>query len=122
MDTTIPNHPSGYAALLTTSSTGAVIGTTVPWSTGLARSGNRLLGNRLGSNECNAVPIVCVCGWDGRPDGVGDVAAAGITGGNVDWITLRDGFGESGGDGRNIRSGMFRNPLDEFGRRILLIR
>ena len=46
----------------------------------------------------------------------------GTIGGKVDCITLRDGLVESGGEGRNIRSGMLRNLLDGPGRRVLWMR
>lgn len=55
-------HPSPYAELLTTSSTGADIGSTAPCSTGLASTGVLRLGNKFGSKACNAVPRVCGCG------------------------------------------------------------
>lgn len=122
MDTTRPSHPSAYAALRTTSSTGAVIGTTAPCSTGFARTGNRLLGKMPGIRELSAVPIVWICCWDGRPEAPGDAEVPGTTGGNVDCITLRDGLAESGGEGRNIRSGTLRNWLDGAGRRALWMR
>ena len=41
------------------SSTLALIGTTAPWRTALARIGVLRLGKSAGSKLCNIVPIVC---------------------------------------------------------------
>ena len=54
-------QPSPYAELLTTSSTGADMGTTAPCRTGLASTGVLRLGNRCGRREWSAVPTVCSC-------------------------------------------------------------
>lgn len=54
-------QPSPYAELLTTSSTGADMGTTAPCSTGFASTGVLRLGKRCGRREWSAVPTVCGC-------------------------------------------------------------
>lgn len=69
-----------------------------------------------------ADPTVCVCWGDGRPCGPPDVVAAGIIGGKGDCTVFSDGVSASGGEGKKARSGMFRNGVDELGRRMLYIR
>lgn len=69
--TAICKKPSGYAAAFPNSSIEALIGTTAPCSTGCARSGLRLLGNREGKVVFSAVPSVCGC-REGRCKGIND--------------------------------------------------
>ena len=81
-----------------------------------------MLGNKLGSSEFSADPMVCICGWVGRPDWPVRVVAAGIVGGKGDCIILSEGFAASNGEGRKTRKGMLRNGVATLGRRMLEIR
>jgi hypothetical protein len=59
MEMTMCSHPSGYAAVRSSSSMFTLRGSTAPCRTGWANIGVRLLGNRLGIIEWSAVPTVC---------------------------------------------------------------
>lgn len=123
--TTTYAHPSPYAELLTTSSMGADMGSTAPCNTGLARTGVLRLGNRFGSNVWSTPPTVCGCilGLDRELiDWLDWVFDVGIDGGSGDCTTFSDEDSSSGGSGRNMRTGTFRNGCDGEGRRVFEMR
>ena len=65
------------------------------------------------------VPTVCVLTRLEPTPGDDDAETSGGIG---DWTTLKDGEPESGGSGRKILTGTFRNDCDGGGRRILEMR